>query len=306
MKNIIYIFIALFAFVACSETAEEIREREAAERRQLEIEDSLAFKVAVMPTIECLPFFIMKEYGLVDSTVLDFRLKHFMAQMDCDTALERGRAELAVSDVVRVERMKSRGVAVDYLSSTDAQWVLIGNHRKGIDNLDSMTSKMMSMTRFSATDMLSTMAMDSAKLTSDQTFKVQINDVRIRLQMLRNNEMDALWLPEPFATAALEDSNVVMMTTREKDLRLGVIAMSTDIKADSARKAQLAVVTTAYNAACDTINKKGIEHFSEMIGRLCYANGDVVKRMPKDIRFNHITTPRPKDIAVAKEWLDKQ
>ena len=37
---------------------------------------------------------------------------------------------------------------------------------------------------------------------AEEVFKVQINDVALRLQMLLNNEMDAMLLTEPQATTA--------------------------------------------------------------------------------------------------------
>ena len=59
---------------------------------------------------------------------------------------------------------------------------------------------MLAMTRYSATDLLADYAVDSAKLKSEQVFKIQVNDVNIRLKMLLNNEIDAVLLTEPQAT----------------------------------------------------------------------------------------------------------
>ncbi len=297
--------VVIFSFLLCSpESDEERMEREAAELRQMEIEDSLAFKVAVMPRLDCLPFFVARECGLVDTTAMDFRLKLYQAQMDCDTAMERGRAELAVGDIVGVEYMKSRGVKVDYLTATNAEWMLVANGSKGVDSLAQMTNKMIAMTRYSATDMLSEMAMDSAGLTADRTFKIQINDVRVRLNMLLNDEMDAAWFTEPQVVIAMQDSNRVMMTTREKGIRLGVIAMRSDLKKDETRARQLEQVANAYNQACDTINVRGLKHFKDVIAKYCNVSGAVVEALPSDIRFDHIAPPRKKDIDAAKEFFD--
>ncbi len=303
MKKTIFAIAAAVLFGACAETAEDRREREAEELRQLQIEDSLAFKIAVMPTLDCLPFFVAEEYGLIDSTAADINIKLYTAQMDCDTAIARGNAEWAVSDVVRVERMKREGVAVDYLAATNAQWTLVANDRKEITSLRQMVNKMIAMTRYSATDMLSDMALDSARLNADVTFKVQINDVFVRRDMLRNNEMDALWLTEPFASEALLDSNTVMMTTMEKGLSLGVIAMRGGLQSDSTRATQLAVATAAYNAACDTINHHGVKHFKDLLVRRCKVVPAAVDSLADDIFFPRIAAPRQKDIERAKEWL---
>ena len=55
--------------------------------------DSAALKVAVMPTLDCLPLFVAEHYQLFDTVNGGVRLKMYMSQMDCDTALEQGRGQ---------------------------------------------------------------------------------------------------------------------------------------------------------------------------------------------------------------------
>ena len=70
-----------------------------------------------------------------------------------------------------------------------------------------MDDKMVAMTRYSVTDLLSDMVVDSAKLKPERVFRIQINDVNVRLKMLENNEMDALLMTEPYATQAILAKN---------------------------------------------------------------------------------------------------
>ena len=57
-------------------------------------QDSLALKVALMPTLDCLPLYVASMYNLFDSLGADVRLKPYTAQMDCDTALRNGRRSI--------------------------------------------------------------------------------------------------------------------------------------------------------------------------------------------------------------------
>ena len=66
------------------------------QRIQQQREDSAALKIAVMPTLDCLPLFVAKETDLFDKDVSDIRLKMFTAQMDWSvewTATRRLREE---------------------------------------------------------------------------------------------------------------------------------------------------------------------------------------------------------------------
>ena len=76
------------------------------------------------------------------------------------------------------------------------------------------------MTRYSATDYLCDRVLAGAKLSS-MAFRIQVNDVNIRLRMLLNNEMDAVWLAEPLATTARLAGNNVVIDSRDVNKRLG-------------------------------------------------------------------------------------
>ena len=118
-------------------------------------EERMALKIAVMPTLDCLPAFVARECNLYDTTAVDIRLKKFTAQMDCDTALIGKSVEGAFSDFVRTERIKRHdGLQLDYISTTNAYWNLITSRKARIKKINQLDDKMVAMTRYSATDLL--------------------------------------------------------------------------------------------------------------------------------------------------------
>ena len=119
----------LLMLVSCGQSYEETKRLTRAQRLKLAREDSAALKIAVMPTLDCLPLYIAKDHQLFD-TVVDIRLKRFTAQMDCDTAMLRGRVEGMVTDLVRAERITQLGTPLRYLASTNAYWLLISNRNQ--------------------------------------------------------------------------------------------------------------------------------------------------------------------------------
>ena len=108
MKKLAFGFIALLVLASCGQSYEETKRLTRQQRLKMLREDSAALKIAVMPTLDCLPIFVAKERQLFD-TAVDIRLKRFNAQMDIDTALIRGRAEGAITDLVRAEKMIKEG-----------------------------------------------------------------------------------------------------------------------------------------------------------------------------------------------------
>jgi NitT/TauT family transport system substrate-binding protein len=304
MKRLTPIIICLLLLAACGQSYEETKRLTRAQRREAMRKDSAALKVAVMPTLDCLPLFVAEQEQLFDTLFGGVRLKYYTSQMDCDTALQRDRVEGMVSDLVRAKRMEKQGVKMRYWSTTNAYWQLIANRNARIRQLKQLDDKMVAMTRFSATDMLTDQVVDSAKLKREQVFKVQVNDVFVRFQMLQNNEMDALWMTEPQATQARLLKNAPVFDTRDDSLQLGVIVFREKEMQRQARGKQLDLLTTAYNKACDLINERGLAHYRDLIARRCHIRPQYVDSLPKGLKYHHAIGPRERDVKAVEKWLD--
>lgn len=285
MKNlsltVVACLLVLWGFTACGGNKAQMQKRlSKAEKARLDSIDREAFKVGVMPTLDCLPLFVAKQEHLFDTLGVDVHLKPFTAQMDCDTALLRQRVEGSITDLKRVEEMQKQGLALVTPIKAETSWQLISNKRARISQLKQLSDKMIAITRNSATDYLATLAIDSAKPKYD-VYRVQINDVNIRLRMLLNNEMDAVLLPEPQATRARLDGHEVLMDTQKKNIHLGVFAFRTKALNDERRKKQLQLFTRAYNMAVDSINKNGVQAYANLLHQWCGADEKTIKALPK-------------------------
>ena len=289
---------------ACGQSYEETKRLSRLERQRQMREDSAALKIAVMPTLDCLPMLVARQYNLYDSLGADIRLKFYSAHIDCDTALLNDRVEGTVTDLVRAERMMMKGKKLIYCTATDAYWQLVSNRNSRVKDLKQMDDKMMAMTRYSVTDMLGDYAIDSVKLDGERVYRVQINDVRVRLQMLHNNEMDAMLLTEPQASEALAAKHKLLLDSRKIDWKMGAVVFRDIIKGDSARERQYDVFVKAYNMACDSINKYGVARYGDLVTKYCQVKASTVDSI-KNYRFSHVAQPREKDIETAMKWLKK-
>ncbi len=295
--------MAAVAFMsACGNSYQETKRLSRLERQRLAKEDSAALKIAVMPTLDCLPLYVAREYKWFCDGKTDIRLKYFTSQIDCDTAILNGRVEGAVSDLVRVARMNKSGAKVKPQIATAAYWQLFTNRNSRIRQLNQLDDKMVAMTRYSVTDMLADHVVDSAKLKSERVFKVQINDVNVRLQMMLNNEMDAMFVTEPQATLARLAKHKVLLDTRKMNWHMGVIAFREKPMKDVDRKRQYDVFVKAYNQACDSINKNGIARYAHLMEKYCRTRSAVLDSIPKT-KFPHAVGPREKDVLRAEKYI---
>ncbi|MBQ8487296.1 MAG: ABC transporter substrate-binding protein [Prevotella sp.] len=306
MRRLLLFLTVVAVFAACSQSYEEKRRTVRKERQQRLREDSVALKVAVLPTIDCLPVFVAKTEHLFSGQNVDVRLKLFTAQMDCDTALAGGSVEGAVTDLVRAERLAKQGTSLRYVAATGAYWQLYSNRMARITKLPQVDDKMIGMTRYSATALLADLAVDSAKLKPERVFKIQVNDVNIRLKMLIGGEIDAVWLTEPQASQARQARHHLLMDSREVDVRLGVVAFREKALKDSVRQRQLEVFCKGYNQAVDSLNRYGVSRYRDLMVKYCNVRADQIDSVLQAMKFQRMEAPREADIERARKWLEKQ
>ena len=306
MKRTLHLIVIVALLVSCGQSYEETKRINQQQRKEAQRKDSAALKIAVMPTLDCLPMYVAEYHHLFDTLNGGVRLKPFKAHMDCDTALERLRVEGSVTDLVRAARMAKQGTKLRYVAATNAYWQLVTNRNARIHQLKQLDDKMVAMTRYSVTDMLSDIVVDSAKLMDEHLFRVQINDVDVRMQMLQNNEIDALFFTEPQATMARQAKHPIVLDTRKMDVRMGVIAFREKEMRRPERQRQLDLFVKAYNAACDSINKHGVRYYRDLIAKKCGVPVAVADSLPKDIQYQHASGPRQQDIDRAEKWLNKK
>lgn len=300
MKNLLIPIILLSLLLAsCGQSVEEQRRISKAERQRLKTEDSLALKVAVLPTLDCLPLYLAKDKRWFDTLDVDVRLRRFTAQMDCDTALLGKSVEGMVTDLVRAERIRREGTALTYLTSTNAYWLLITNRKARIKKVDQLGDKMVAMARYSVTDHLTDKALKGVK-TSSMVFRIQVNDVNVRLAMLLNNEMDAMWLTEPQAALARQAGNPVISDSRSFRHSYGAIVFRTDAVGDSRRKSQMAKFIKAYNRACDSLTQRGLLPYSDVLEKYYKLTAADVKALPK-LKFTNVQKPKEADLADCRQ-----
>ena len=299
MKRINYLLIlAVLTFVSCGKSDKELQaERQAQKLAEREAYQK-AYKIAVMPTMDCLPAYLLKDSLLYDTAKVDIRLCWFNAQMDCDTAMIGGSVQAAFSDLVRTERLKHRNkVLMHYMTDTNLNWQLIADKDSKLKQLSDLSDKIVAMTRFSGTDLLTDMAVKKAK-PKYQVFRVQINDVLVRLAMLQNHEIDAYWFAEPQITMALSADNNSLFNSADAGVHLGVVAIMDKVR----RQDEEVAFAEAYDKAVEQINKNGVKYYSALIQKYMKVDESVVRALP-DIKYTKIGPPRKADLLMARNFL---
>ena len=148
---------------------------------------------------------------------------------------------------------------------------------------------MVGITRFSGTDWLTNQCLEGVKVKGD-VYRVQINDVLIRLRMLIGNEIDAAWLSEPWATLARQRGGVVLVDSSDR-----YPAFKNEAIRDKRRQKQLSLFLKGYNMACDSLNAHGISAYADVLKKYYRIDDKTIAALPK-IRYMHAVEPTADNI----------
>jgi NitT/TauT family transport system substrate-binding protein len=265
--------------------------------------DSIALRIAVMPTLDCLPIYVAYDAGIFERESLSVSLVPFTAHMDCDTAIVGGSVHAMPTDLVRAERLIKEGTPLRYATATNLGWQLLTAKTARIRKLEQLDDKMLAMTRYSATDLLSDVVIDSAKLDRDRFFKIQVNDVYVRLKMLIGHEIDAALLTEPQASQARLARHKLLLDSRDLSWRLGLIAFREKDLKDSTRQHQLEVFKKGYDMACDSLTRYGIGHFRQWVLKYYKMTAKEIDSLSTSLKFSRMSPPAEADVERARKFL---
>ena len=301
-KKLTLLTAAVLAFVGCGGGGDADNSSNSSAAASDGQNSPRELRIAVMPTLDCLPIYIAYETGIFSRESLSVALVPFTAHMDCDTAFAGGSVQVMPTDVVRAERLIHEGTPLHYVTTTALGWQLLTAKTARIRKMEQLDDKMLAMTRYSATAMLADQFVESAKLKPERVFRIQVNDVLVRLNMMETGTMDAMLLPEPQATVARKLGCNTLYDSTTDSLALGVIAFS---QKDTLRRQQMETFVKIYDEACDSISIRGLDHYRDIITERCHVQQDIIDSLMLQHapQFRHASQPKQSAINRAKTWL---
>lgn len=261
--------------------------------------DSVVIRIAVMPAMNCLPVYYAERSGLADSLGLEMMLLRYQAQMDIDTAITGGHANIAFTDLIRCHRL-SKQVSLTPFASCDEPLSLISLKTKRVKQVNQMKEQMIAVSRLSATDYWCDRLLDSARTSYDEIYRPQVNDVRLRAEMLRQGLIDAAMMGEPFASWMTMLGHKRLFQSKGKEPRLCAWAATTATKEQ--QKAFLKLIGEA-------IKQMEKESEADIVRDILKQDYDLPAEAVDSLALQPLTKPadiRESDTQEAEKWLKRK
>ena len=97
--------------------------------------------IGIMPDLDSLPFIIAEHNGYFKEEGIQVKIEHFKSASDRDTALQAGKIDGAVSDMLSVVFFNDNKFDVKITSKTDGSFKLISGNSSNITKIEQSVGK---------------------------------------------------------------------------------------------------------------------------------------------------------------------
>lgn len=300
MKHLVILFFSLLVLVACHPAKEN-----PVDVAKEEVPDSQALKLALLPTVDCLPLYYAKNCGLCDSLGLDLEILSYNSLFDCDTAVLGTAADGAISDLVRAVYYKARRRPLSVVLATNGAWGLVSAGSLRVKKMAQLNERLVGLSRFSAADYFCALSLSRADMGYESVLRAQINNLYLRLNMLNETQIEAAVLPEPFLTAARVEGHRVLQDSLFDGQQMGCLVFNNKVLKDNRKREQVKLLVKVYNIAAEILNKEGVRACAPFLTNVQKFSPETVARLrlPK---YTPAVLPRQAEVEKAKEFLVKR
>ena len=219
--------------------------------------------LALMATLDCLPFFYAEAHGIYRRLGLDVAVTPYRSQLACDTALTRGAADIVYSDHLVAKRAGQKAAEgwETALALNDA-WTLVAYRGLRIRNVKALEGRDIGITRSSESLEKLEATLKANGLGAEQVYLPQINDLNIRMRMVAQGQIAAAILTEPYTAAAAARGNMLLPTVGG-DVHHSRLLRRKGKQALPDGKWQ--TIIKGYNMAVDSINERGLNCCADIL-----------------------------------------
>lgn len=277
-KNILLIVVSFFLLTSCKKNPPQ------------------GLTVGIMPDLDSIPIIVAKQQGFLPDYVT---LEIFRSPVDRDSALLSGNLDGTISDVLAVALAQNGGFDAYATSETNGRYAVLAGTNSGITSAEQLEGRQIGLSLNTIIEYVADRVIIESGGKPDNVEKVAVPKIPARLELLENNQIDAIAVPEPYVTAAAASGAKILNTSG--DLNINPAVMLFTGGAISNKQMELAAFYGAYDKAVEYINKTDPEEFMpQVIADLGLPESAIDVVLPA---YEKKTPPDKSEVDKAVEWL---
>lgn len=211
------------ASASIADTTQATAAPELAQAPQTALADSstmarVPLRLGVIASVDAVPLVIAQERGFFAAQGLDVQLESFKNAKDRDAAIQAGSLDGAIADQVAAVLFQNALFDWRIVTRTTCDFVLVAGKDSGISGWDDLAGHSVALSEKTVIDLTLDQLLLAHNLLPEAVERPAIPAIPARLEMLRNNQVDAALLPEPFASLAVQDGAIRLGSAQDVDL----------------------------------------------------------------------------------------
>ncbi|MCX7775525.1 MAG: MetQ/NlpA family ABC transporter substrate-binding protein [Rectinemataceae bacterium] len=255
--------------------------------------------VGVFADADSLPLYVAQQEGLFAREGISVDLVRFASAVERDAALQAGRLDGAITDVLAVYLSQAGGTQLLITSHSDGRYGLVAAPSSPVRNTADLKGRKVGLSLNTVIHYVVDTSLADAGVDTTKVQLVPVPKMPVRLEMLLAGQVDAAAMPEPFLTAAAIRGARILVTTDDTGMDAGVIAFTA--KALSTSLPAIKAFHKALWLAGQRINADPERYRPMLSGTLGFPEEAAAKfRFP---RYRKPSLPTSASLDAAANWL---
>lgn len=216
-----------------------------------------------MSSVDAVPIVIANEKGFFKKEGVEVNFESFKNSKDRDAAFQGGNLDGVICDEIAISLYQNADFNVKITGATDGDFMLISNPESGIKSVNDIKGKSVAISEKTSIEYSLDKILEKNSLEPNDVEKSIVPAIPTRLEMLRNNNVDAALLPEPFASLAIKDGGILLGSAGNLNVYSSVTAFTE--KSIDDKSSEIKAFYKAYNEAVDYINSTPISEYEDII-----------------------------------------
>ena len=277
----------------------------------VEKQDPTAYKLKIgaLPIEDILPILVAQEKGYFTEEGVEVELVPFQSAVESQSAIQAGQLDGMITDTVVAILLNNSGLDVKITSLTlgstpqEGRFAIIAAPGSDIKTPADLKGRTIGISNNSIIEYVTDRMLEEQGIDPSQVIKTSVPKIPVRMEMLLNNQIDAINVPDPLVSfAEFKNAKVILEDTTGRNLSQAVIIMTP--QALEEKKEGLKLFYNAYAKAVKDINSNPDE-FKDLLVQ----NVNIPEPIAASYRMQTYPEPQlPKqpEIDDVIEWLNSK
>ncbi|MDR0718381.1 MAG: ABC transporter substrate-binding protein [Treponema sp.] len=268
-------------------------------RPQAEPGAAAPLRVGIMPDADSLPFMAARDEGFFEQEGVAVDLITFSNPQERDAAIQAGRLDGAISDLLAAAFFAAGGFDTKVTSLTDGRYGIVVSPQSGIKTLAELRGRRIGLSTNTIIQYTVDAQLQQAGVSMEEYEAVSVPRMPLRLEMVLEGRIEGASLPEPLLTAAAAQGAPLLSTTDSTGIDAGIMLFSKKVLDE--RLEAVRAFYRAYYKAAQKINANPDAYREYLVDKAAFPAA--VKDTYRFVRYRKPSLPDNSQIEGALNWL---